>query len=92
MMEDRRILTDKKSSPRANERVNKRLEASDASTGAESPDRVAALLELARGDLKRDREWALMRLATLALHGLRVEGLEVSLTTEGMVGLEDVAP
>ena len=33
-----------------------------------------------------------MRLATLALHGLRVEGLEVSLTTEGMVGLEDVAP
>ena len=89
---DRRILTDKKSSPRAKESVKKRLEASDASTGAESPDRVAALLELARGDLKRDREWALMRLATLALHGLRVEGLEVSLTTEGMVGLEDVAP
>jgi len=89
---DHRILTDQQSSPRARESVRRRIETSDVSGETASPERVAALLQLARGTVKKDREWALMRLATMALHGVQVEGLEVSLTTEGMVSLEDVAP
>lgn len=88
---DRRVLTDQKASPRAKESVKKRLETSDPSLASVSPDRLAAVLHLARSGSKRDREWALMRLATWALHGANIEGLEVSLTTEGTVGLEDVA-
>lgn len=88
---DRRILTERKSSPRAKALVKKRLETADATTAA-SPERIAVLLQMARGAGKGDREWALMRLAALALQGFVIEGLEASLTTEGFVGLEDVAP
>ncbi len=89
---DRQILTDRHSSRAAKESVRRRIETSDIEPGSQSPERVATLLQLARGAVKQDREWALMRLAALALHGVDIEGLEVSLTTEGMVGLEDVAP
>lgn len=89
---DRRILTDRKASPRARELVKKRLEAEAVAPEPDSADRIAAVVRMARTGNKGDRAWALMRLATWALHGAEIEGLEVSLTTEGLVGLEDVAP
>lgn len=87
---DHRILNDRKSSPRAKELIKKRLGTVDAPSEPESAERIATLLQLARAGNKGDREWALMRLATWALHGAQIEGLEVSLTTDGMVAPEDV--
>jgi hypothetical protein len=89
---DRRVLTDRQASPSAKELVKKRLEALDVPSGSDSPERIAAVLQMARIGNKGDREWALMLLASWALHGAEIDGLEVSLTTEGVVGLEDVAP
>ena len=89
---DRRVLADQRASPRAREFVKRRLDSQDVSSEPESAERIAAVLQLARAGNKGDREWALIRLATWALHGTHIEGLEVSLTTLGLVGLEDVTP
>jgi len=89
---DRRVLTDRRSSPRARELVKKRFELQDVACEPASAERIAAVVQMARYGSSGDREWALMRLATWALHGAVIDGFEVSLTTEGVVGLEDVAP
>jgi len=89
---DRRILTDRQASLRARELVKKRLEEEAVAPEPDSAECIAAVIQMARTGNKGDREWALMRLATWALHGAEIEGLEISLTTEGVIGLEDVAP
>lgn len=89
---DRRVLTGRRSSPRARELVKKRIESEGVAPEPDSAERIAAVIQMARTGNKGDREWALMRLATWALHGAVIEGLEVSLTTHGLVGLEGVAP
>lgn len=79
---DRRVLLGGQSR-RAREAVKSRLDDAIADQRSASRSRIATLLELARGDVHRDREWALAKLAELALAGVAIDGLEVSLVTTG---------
>ena len=88
---DARILTDRRPNRRAKELVKQRLERLDPTNGLVADQHVAALLAMVRTGAAHDREWALMRLADLALHGVTVDGLEFSLTTTGTVTPEDVS-
>lgn len=73
----RRILTTPGRNRRAREAVKAHLE----NAKIDSPESIALLLELARGQNVRDREWALRKLAELALLDVAIEGIEVSLVT-----------
>ena len=81
--DQRVLLTHRRFSRDAKESVKARLEATHADSGMASPQRVAALLDLARGQTLKDKEWALQKLAELALDGVEIDGLEVSLVTTG---------
>ena len=80
---DRRVLNSSRRNQRARESVKARLDATHADSGLASPARIATLLELARGQRLADKEWALGKLAELALAGVAIEGLGVSLVTTG---------
>ena len=81
---DRRVLrTRGRGSRRAKETVKARLASPSAEPGPVTDGRVATLLGLARGETLQDKEWALEKLAELALRGVDIEGLEVSLVTNG---------
>jgi hypothetical protein len=79
---DGRVLLGSQSR-RAKESVKARIDAMIADPQRVSEHRISVLLELARGDVLRDREWALAKLAELALAGVAIDGLEVSLVTTG---------
>lgn len=78
---DRRVLTMRRRSRTAKQAVMDRLDITDTGNAVE-PDRVAALLNLARGSAARDRDWALARLAVLGLSGISVDGVAVSPTSK----------
>lgn len=81
---DRRVLVGRRRYSRtAKELVKARLDATHVDSGLATEDRIAALLALARGQTLKDKEWALEKLAELALNGVAIEGLEVSLVTKG---------
>lgn len=87
---DRQILTARRPSRYAKALVQKRLESVDFAQEPNASVRIGAMLDMARHGNAQDREWAFMRLAALALQGVPIAGLEVSLTTEGSVKAEDV--
>ena len=89
---DGRTVLDPNSRRKAKEYAKRRLEVAVPHRATATADHVEMLLNLARGPIRRDREWALMRLASLRLQGVDIGGLEVSLTSEGAVGLKDLAP
>ncbi len=89
---DGRTVLDPNSRRKAKEYAKRRLEVAVPHRATATADYVEMLLNLARGPIRRDREWALMRLASLRLQGVDIGGLEVSLTSEGAVGLKDLAP
>lgn len=80
---DHRVMAASGGSRRAKEAVKERLDGLTAENGLASPERINTLLEIARGNTLRDREWALRKLAELALAGVEIDGLEVSLVTTG---------
>lgn len=88
---DRRILTGPRRGRRARSLVKQRLQSASGAIKVSTDERILALLELARGEVADDREWALRRLASLALEGIHIDGLEVSLTTEGTVTAGDIS-
>jgi len=80
---DRRILTSPRRNQSAREAVKARLDGTLTEAVWASPARVATLLEIARGQRVGDKEWALGKLAELALAGVAIDGLDVSLVTTG---------
>jgi hypothetical protein len=71
---DTAILRARGKARRAKEKVKTRIGAQAGST----PDmQTGALLELARGSLARDREWALQQLAKRALNGEEIQGVTI---------------
>ena len=79
---DQRVLLDSsRGSRRVKERVKTRLGSTPMEPVLAAGDRITALLELARGDIGKDAEWALQELAQLALAGVDIDGLTVSLVT-----------
>jgi hypothetical protein len=70
---DTSILKTKGGSRRAKESVKKRL---DHDTSTQKTD-AKALIEMARGSLVRDREWALQQLAQRILAGEEISGIAV---------------
>lgn len=68
---------------RARDRGRRAKELVKSRVAREATPDVAALLELARGRNRRDREWALEQLARLALAGHEIEGL----TLDGAAGV-----
>jgi hypothetical protein len=92
---DRETLRARDRARRAKELVKARLTPRHGAREGEAPppqptgatpvstEKVALLLELARGRTPRDAEWALEQLARLALDGQEIEGL----TLEGTAGV-----
>lgn len=79
-----RVLKTRRAARRAKELVKQRLEADAARTvrpSAHEAPQVEALLALARGATLRDRDWALRRLAQLALEGHSIPELSLSSIT-----------
>jgi hypothetical protein len=70
---DRRVLVSRRKSREAKESVKQRI---DTESFELAPDRVRALLELARAQNSRDREWAISRLAVLSINGLSIPSFE----------------
>jgi hypothetical protein len=83
---DHRVLTARRRNRPAKEAIKVRLASGDDhSTALARPERIRALLDMARGSNERDRSWALSRLATLHLNGLEIADIDVSTTTYGGV-------
>ena len=81
---DRRVLIARRRNRPAKEAIKVRLSSSDDTPATLiQPERIRALLDMARGSNERDRSWALSRLATLQLSGVEIPDLEVSVTTSG---------
>lgn len=74
---DRRLLVSRRINRRAKELVQGRLSGEQLL----APERREALLDLARGANRRDREWALRRIAELALGGVPFDGVAVHSVT-----------
>lgn len=74
---DRRLLVSRRTNRRAKELVQGRLSGEQLL----APERREALLDLARGANRRDREWALRRIAELALGGVPFDGVFVQSVT-----------
>lgn len=70
---DRRVLVSRRRARGAKEAVKQRI---DTESFELAPERVRALLELARAQNSRDREWAISRLAILSINGLKVPSFE----------------
>ena len=73
---DSAVLKSRGRARRAKNAVQNRL-AQHVENSVETPLNTAALLELARGRVPRDREWALQQLARLAQSGAQIEGVEL---------------
>ncbi len=69
---DKAVLKSRGRARQAKNAVQKRL-----SHELDSSMNVEALLELARGRVPRDREWALQQLARLAQNGTNIDGVEL---------------
>lgn len=79
-----RVLKTRRAGRRAKELVKQRLEAGPmiaGSLGTTEDSHIDALLALARGTTLRDRDWALRRLAQLAMEGHPIPELTISRTT-----------
>ena len=80
---DKRILITRRSNRKAKELVKERLEVRNQSGESDylAPERREALLDLAKGANLRDKEWALQKIAELALQGVPFDCIQVSVTT-----------
>lgn len=87
---DRHVLTARRPNRHAKALIQKRLEKADFADDPKVSVRIGAILDLARHGNAQDREWAFMRLAALALQGVSIAGLDVSVTTEGSVSVGDI--
>jgi hypothetical protein len=76
---DRRVLLRRRQGRATKELVKTRIESSPTGE-ALSPERTSALLDMARGRNRRDRSWALQRIALLAVAGVTLDGVDVTLT------------
>jgi hypothetical protein len=74
---DRRLLVSRRTNRRAKAQVQSRLNSEQLL----APERREALLDLARGANRRDREWALRRIAELTLGGVPFDGVAVRTVT-----------
>lgn len=79
---DRRVLVSRRRARVAKEAVKQRI---DSESFELAPERVRALLELARAQNSRDREWAISRLAILSINGLEVPSFEAYEVSEAGV-------
>jgi hypothetical protein len=70
---DRRVLVSRRKSRIAKESVKLRM---DNERFELAPERMRALLELARAQNSRDREWAISRLAILSINGMTIPSFE----------------
>lgn len=80
---DRRVLTARRKNRGAKEAVQSRWAAVDVHELVDE-ERVAALMSMARSVIKRDREWALTRIARLSSIGVEVPGVSVSAVSESV--------
>ncbi len=69
---DRVVLRERGRAREAKEKVKQRL-----SRSSENSLQPEVLLEMARGRVARDREWALQQIARLQLSGVEVAGVEM---------------
>ena len=79
---DNRILVTRRRNRKAKEKIKDRLDSDSEikNQGILAPKRVEALLNLANGKNIRDREWALNRIASLSMRGVRFDGIEIERT------------
>ncbi|ABB50208.1 protein with signal peptide [Prochlorococcus marinus str. MIT 9312] len=79
---DNRILITRRRNRKAKEKIKDRLDSDSKIKNQEilSPKRIEALLNLAKGKNIRDREWALNRIASLSIKGVRFDGIEIEKT------------
>jgi len=84
---DKRILKTRSTSRKAKNLVKSRLESTHHKNilpiqlnASERKERINTLLALARGLSKRDKEWALLELAKLALSGEKIPSLQINKT------------
>lgn len=70
---DRRLLVRRRTNRRAKGQVQNRL----TSEQLLAPERRTALLDLARGANRQDREWAMRRIAELTLRGVPFDGVTI---------------
>jgi len=77
---DKAVLRSRDRGRRAKELVKARLDAAPRGQATDTPRApdVRTLLELARGQTPRDREWALQQLARFALDGTVLDGVDIS--------------
>ena len=81
---DRRVIAlSGRGTRKLKDEAKSRIQAIHTDSGPATRERIGALLDLARGQTLKDKEWALEKLAELALAGLDIKGLEVSLVTKG---------
>lgn len=78
---DQRLLVTRRGNRRTKENIKTRIQSSNSELV--SPQRMAALQDMASGRNTHDREWALQRLAHLSLAGIDLDNIEVSLTSGG---------
>lgn len=79
---DRRVLVRRRQGRQAKKAIQHRLDSMSLEEIAR-PERLAALVNLSQGLNRQDREWAMTRLAVLALHGVDIPAVSVSRTTGG---------
>ena len=79
---DNRVLITRRRNRKAKEKIKDRLNSDSRikNKGILAPKRMEALLNLAKGKNIRDREWALNRIASLSMKGVRFEGIDFSET------------
>ncbi len=79
---DRRVLITRRRNRKAKERIKDRLDSDlkSKNQGILAPKRKEALLNLANGKNVRDREWALNRIASLIMKGIKFDGIDFSET------------
>ena len=79
---DNRILITRRRNRKAKEKIKDRLDSDSKIKNQEilAPKRIEALLNLAKGKNIRDREWALNRIATLNIKGVRFDGIKIEKT------------
>ena len=79
---DNRVLITRRRNRKAKEKIKVRLDSDSRikNQGILAPKRIEALLNLAKGKNIRDREWALNRIASLSLKGVRFDGIDFSKT------------
>ena len=79
---DNRVLITRRRNRKAKEKIKDRLNSDSRikNKGILAPKRMEALLNLAKGKNIRDREWALNRIASLSMKGVRFDGIEIEKT------------